>query len=69
MKTILCNTHQINTPWLNRSEACAYLTISEASFTRLNRRLPCPHGGAVTNPRYHTEILTAWFKRIGTETP
>ena len=65
MKTITYNNStKINTPWLNREEAAQFLDISGSTFARLNKALPCPHGGASTCPKYHADVLTAWFKKI-----
>ena len=66
MKTIDCsNGNTITTPWLTRSEASAFLGVSEATFSRLQKVLPCPHGGTSTCPRYLDRVLTEWFNRVG----
>lgn len=64
MKTININGKSISTPWLSREEAAAYLDISEATFSRLNKQLPCPHGGTATCARFHAQVLTAWFEKL-----
>lgn len=61
MKTVSHGSTRLTTPWLNRAEAAQYLDISESTFARLNKTLPCPHGGTATCPRYHTTVLTEWF--------
>lgn len=66
MKTITSEHTSITTPWLSRSEAATFLGISEATFNRLNKSLPCPHGGPATCAKFHTQVLTAWFKKLET---
>jgi hypothetical protein len=65
LKTITSNTTTISTPWLNREEAARFLDISEATFQRLQKTMPCPHGGSHTCARFHAQVLTQWFKTVG----
>jgi hypothetical protein len=51
-------------PWLLHTEAASYLNISRTTFWRLNQKLPCPHGGPETCPRYHAAVLDSWFKKV-----
>ena len=64
MKKITINNVTIHTPWLSRKEAAEYLGISDATFARLNKALPCPHGGLVTCAKYHAQVLTSWFETL-----
>jgi hypothetical protein len=55
---------EIISPWLSVSEAAEYCRMSERTFTRKRKILPCPVGNFGGPPKFFSSVLDVWLKKV-----
>jgi len=59
-KLLLDNGREITTPWLNVKEAAKYCGMSDPTFLKESKDVPC--SGKGRNRKYNTDDLDEWMK-------